>query len=105
LTRLLQLVDVVRERIEEKVARAYAFEIDDPHVRDIEHPGVRAHRVVLVDLGAVMNGHVPAAEVDHSSAGCAVAGVEGCLLQQGRLPSANEKGRAVVPPRPVCPFT
>jgi hypothetical protein len=33
-------------------------------MRHVEQPRVGAHRVVLVELGAVMQRHVPTAEVD-----------------------------------------
>ena len=73
---VLQLVDVVRERVAQEIARAGAFEVDDAHVRDVEHAGVAAHRVMLVDLRAVVDRHVPAAEIDHARARGAVNGVE-----------------------------
>ena len=91
---VLQLVDVVGERVAQEVARAGALEVDDAHVRDVEHPGVAAHRAVLVDLGAVVDRHVPAAEIDHARAGGAVDGVRGCLFQHAHLPSEKAKGRS-----------
>ena len=44
---------------------------------DVEHAGVAAHGVVFLDLGAVVDRHVPAAEVDHAGAEGAVDGIEG----------------------------
>src|SRR5262249_5700254 len=64
------------------------------------------HGVVLVDLGPIVNRHVPAAEIDHPSARGAVRGVERRLLQQGFLPSEKVKGRAaflVSPPSVLLP--
>ncbi len=43
-------------------------EIDDAHVRDVEDAGGAAHGVVLADLRAVLDGHVPAAEIDEAGA-------------------------------------
>ena len=45
-----------------------AADIDHAHVRHIEDAGVAPHRMVLLDLRAVVDGHVPAAEVDHAGA-------------------------------------
>ena len=75
----LQLVDVVRERVAQECARGIrivAVDVDDAHVRDVEHAGIVAYRVVLVDLRAVVDRHVPPAEIDHPRAGRAVGGVE-----------------------------
>ena len=79
----VQLVDVVGEREAQEVARAGAFEVDDAHVRHVEHAGVAAHRVVLLDLRAVVDRHVPAAEVDHAGARGAVRGVEDGGFEHG----------------------
>jgi hypothetical protein len=49
-------------------------------MRDVEHAGVRAHLMVLVDLRAIGDRHVPAAEIDHAGAEFAVAGVQHGLL-------------------------
>ena len=82
-----QLVDVVGERVAQKIARSPIrvlicvlicvpwLEIDREHVRDVEHARVAAHRVVLLDLRAVADRHVPAAEIDHLCAGGAVQGI------------------------------
>ena len=49
-------------------------------------PASRAHGVVLLDLRAVVDGHVPAAEIDHAGAGGAVDGVQrGRLERHGNL--------------------
>ena len=55
-----------------------------------EHHAVRrdaglfdvAHRMVLLDLGAVVHRHVPAAEIDHAGAGRSVHRIEGGGLGQ-----------------------
>jgi hypothetical protein len=72
---LFKPVDVVREQIAEEVADARALEVDHTHVRHVEHARVGAHRTVLVDLRAVVDGHVPAAEIHHARAGGAMEGV------------------------------
>ena len=46
----------------------------------IEHACIGAHRVVLIDLRAVVDRHVPAAEVHHARTGSAVDSVERSLL-------------------------
>jgi hypothetical protein len=68
LARQLQLADVVGEEPEEKRPDAGALEIDDAHVRDVEDTGAAAHRVMLGNLGAVLQRHVPAAEIHHPGA-------------------------------------
>ena len=65
---LLELGDVVREQLPQERAHARAAQVDDAHVRDVEHAGVAPHRVVLFDLRAVVERHVPAGEIDHARA-------------------------------------
>ena len=48
---------------------------------DVEEPGARAHRHVLVGDAGVFDRHVPAAELDHAGAVRAVPRVERCLFQ------------------------
>ena len=81
----LQLVDVVGEQMAQELARARAVQVDDGHVRDVEHAGVAAHLLVLLDLRAVVDRHVPAAEVDHLRAERAVGFVEDGLLGHGEV--------------------
>ena len=77
---VLELVDVVGERIAQEIARAVAAQIERAHVRYVEHAGVAAHGVMLVDLRAVVDRHVPAAEVDHARARGAMHGMERGVL-------------------------
>ncbi|MNS84190.1 hypothetical protein D3C72_1180040 [compost metagenome] len=58
-------------------------------MRYVEHAGVGAHGVVLFDLGAVVDRHVPAAEVDHAGAEGAVDGVEGRGLERHGILGGN----------------
>ena len=76
-----EFVDVVGDRVLEELARFVAGEIDDAHVRHVEHAGVGAHRVVFVDLRTVIDGHVPAAEIDHACVERKVSGVQGRVLK------------------------
>ncbi len=82
------------------------MEVDDPHVGDVEHSGVVAHRVMLVDLGAVIHRHVPAAEIHHARACGAVHRMQGGLFEHlfSRVLEQRKAG-TVTPSRPVCPFT
>ena len=68
-------------------------EVDRAHVRHVEHAGVVAHRMVLVDLRTVVDRHVPAAEIDHPRAGGAMCGIERRLLQHGALSRYETKRR------------
>ena len=60
----------------QECVRAGAGEIDDRHVRHVEHAGGAAHRVVLFDLRTVVQRHFPTAEIDHPRAGRDVGGIE-----------------------------
>jgi hypothetical protein len=75
----LQLVDVVGEEFSQEIARARAADVDRQHVRDVEHAGIVAHDVVLVELRTIMQRHFPAGEIDQLGVGLAVPGVEGGL--------------------------
>jgi hypothetical protein len=66
---------------------ALAFEVHDAHVRDVEHTGVAPHRVVLLDLRAVVDRHVPAAEIHHARAGRDMQVIERC-------PSSHRSSRS-----------
>src|SRR3546814_5635830 len=60
------------------------------YVRDVEHAGIAAHLVVLLDLRTVVERHVPAAEVDHLRAEGAVGVVEDRLAGHGGLVGGRE---------------
>src|SRR5262249_6786862 len=64
-------VDGLREVVgDERVGRlegALAFELDFSHVRDVEEAGGGTHRFVLGDDARVLNGQLPAREVDHAA--------------------------------------
>jgi len=64
----LQLVDVVGEKPLEELPHARTLEIGDAHVGDVEDARAATHGVVLGELGAVLQRHVPAAEVDDPGA-------------------------------------
>ena len=68
LARLGELGDVVREQPAQIVAHARAAQVHDAHVGNVEHARIAAHRVVLLDLGPVIDRHVPAAEIDDACA-------------------------------------
>src|SRR5690606_42012056 len=64
---------------------AHSMPNDRGHVRDIEHAGISAHLVVLLDLGAVVDRHVPAAEIDHLAAGRHMGVIKGGTLAHRSL--------------------
>ena len=72
-------------------------EVDHAHVRDVEHAGGAAHGVVLADLRAVVDRHVPAAEVDHAGAEFLVQLEERRLSSHRLLRNAKERQGAVAP--------
>jgi hypothetical protein len=63
---------------ESAAGRAAAADPDVAHVTDIENPDARAHCFVFRNQAAgrgVLDGHIPAAEIDHFCAQTAVHGV------------------------------
>ena len=72
--------DVVGEQPQQERAHPGAAQVDGAHVRHVEHAGVTTHGVVLLDLGAVGDRHVPAAEVHHPRAGGDVEVMERCAF-------------------------
>jgi hypothetical protein len=98
----LQLVDVVGHQLAQEGFRIRADDVDGAHVGDIEHAAVGAHGMVLLDLRAIVDRHVPAAEIDHAGAGCAMNVIEyGFLRHISPLgegveqDSRNEKGASL----------
>ncbi len=73
-------VHVVGQQVAQEVPRAGTGDIHHRHVGDIEYAGVLAHRMVLLDLGAIVDRHVPAAKVDHLAAGRQVRVVQSCAM-------------------------
>ena len=73
-----EAADVVGEQPQQQRADAGAAQVDRAHVRDVEHARVAAHGVVLLDLRAVADRHVPAAEIDHARAGRDMEVIERC---------------------------
>jgi len=65
---LRELGHVVGQELLQELPHPRAFQVQHGHVRDVEHAGVAAHRVVLVDLRTVMHRHVPTAEIHHAGA-------------------------------------
>ncbi len=72
----LELVDVVRERALQEVARARPFDLELAHVRHVEDTRVRPHRAVLRDDALVLHRHLPARERHHARAELDVPVVE-----------------------------
>ena len=52
----------------EERQRVAALDLDLAHVADVEQAGGVAHRVVLIHDAAILNRHLPAAELDHPRA-------------------------------------
>ncbi len=74
---VVELGHVVGQQMAQVGAGIGAGEIQRAHVGNIEHAGVGAHGVVFLDLRAVVDGHLPAGEIDHLGAGGEVGIVEG----------------------------
>ncbi len=77
------LVDVVGEQVAQVGAGVAAADVHHGHVGDVEGAGVLAHGMVLFQLGAIVDGHVPAAEIHHLAAGGEMGVVKGCAVTHG----------------------
>ena len=89
---------VVRGDVLDRLQRVAAGDFDLAHVADVEQPGARAHRHVLVGDAGVFDRHVPAAELDHPRAERAMSRVERGLLESARN-SLSHQGFFVTPHR------
>ncbi len=89
-----ELCDVVGEHPAQEVADPRTAQVHDTHVGHVEHARVATHAVVLLDLRAVIDRHVPATEVDHARAAGDVRFVERSAKSHLLFPAArNEKRR------------
>ena len=77
----LEFGDIVGDQMPQKFARACAVQIHRRHVRHVEHAAARAHRVMLLELRAVMNRHVPAGEIHQLGAEALVFGMQYGFLE------------------------
>ena len=80
----LQLVDGVGGDEIGELGGFRPANFDLAHVADIEEADRVAHGVVLVDDAGVLDGHVPAAEIDHLRAQGAMDRVQGCGAESRR---------------------
>ena len=79
----LQLCDGVGGDGVGESERIRAVDLDFTHVADVEQADVLAHGVVLFEDAGILDGHVPAAEVDHPGAQLTVRRVERGGLERG----------------------
>ncbi len=79
----LQLGGVVHAELLDGGEGAGSAKLDVAHVRDVEEADGGADGHVFGDEAGVLDGHVPAAEVDHLGLVGAVGGVEGGLAECG----------------------
>jgi hypothetical protein len=87
-----------------EVAHAAALDIDRQHVRGVEQARIAPHRVMLLDLRAVVERHLPAREINPLRLGLAGRGMERGLVQAWSS-GKQKRGRAGKPALPLCPFT
>ncbi|KAG0751064.1 hypothetical protein G6F24_014676 [Rhizopus arrhizus] len=85
LARHLQLVHRVGQQAAQERLDLVTAKVDHGHVADVEHTRLAAHQMVLVELRAVVDGHVPTPEIDHLGAEGAVGIVEQRLLGHDRV--------------------
>ena len=74
-----QLGDIVGDQATQVGLGIRSGQVDHGHVGNVEHAGVRADDFMFLELGTVMNGHVPATERHHFGASGKMQGVEGGL--------------------------
>ena len=68
LAAILQPIDIVRQQVAHKLTAALTGQIDHGHVRNIKHTRIVTHLVVLFNLRAVVNRHIPAGKIDQLAA-------------------------------------
>ena len=113
----LEFGDVVRQQEAQKIAAAGTLQVDYQHVGNIKHARCPADGVMLLDLRAVMQRHIPSAKIDNARAGLDVFCVLRCLephskipLREPRLSSAgsfactNKKGGRNHPAAPLSGY-
>ena len=59
---------IVGDDLAQKVFGVRAVDIDNGHMRYVEHASIAAHRRMLFDLRAIIDWHHPTSEVDHFAA-------------------------------------
>ena len=64
LARDRQPADIVGEHAPQKIAHPVSREVDDAHMRYVEHARIAAHGVMFFDLRTIVQRHFPAAEID-----------------------------------------
>ena len=86
--------DVVGDEALEEVERAGAFEVELAHVADIEEASALADGAMLVEDAGVLDGHLPAAELDEPRAEGDVPVVEGGAFEGCRAAVLRHAGRS-----------
>ena len=85
----VQAGDLVGHKALQKLQRLRPFHVYLAHVADVEEPGRPAHRLVLLQDGAVLDRHFPPGEVHQPAA---AGGVE--IAKRGALQVAHERRTA-----------
>jgi hypothetical protein len=73
-----QFGDRVGRHVIREPAGFGAADLDFAHMADVEDAGRGTHCVVLFDDAGVLDGHVPASEIDHLGAQRAMDGIQRC---------------------------
>ena len=93
---------VVREQVAQEVTSALALQVDDGHVRYVEHAGLITHGMMLFLLRTVVQRHVPATEIDDPRSGLEMLFVMWCFQTHEVTPKPKKGGRRHRLP-PLCP--
>jgi folate-binding Fe-S cluster repair protein YgfZ len=61
----MTVIDVAGPQAKAWLQRLLANDVDHGHVGYIEHTAITTHLMVLFDLRAIVQGHIPTAKIDH----------------------------------------
>jgi hypothetical protein len=91
-----ELGHIIGQQVPQELARARPVQVDNAHVRHVEHAGGLAYRVMLVKLRGVLDRHFPAGKIDQPGAKGLVFGVQRGFLEH----AVRCHSKSIVPNRP-----
>jgi hypothetical protein len=91
----VQSVNIIGQQMLEPFLGLGACDIDHGHMGYIEHPAVASHLMVLLNLRAVVQRHIPTAKIDHFRAKGEMQVIQRRALSHGFLLPGVAKVRTV----------
>ncbi|MCY1528743.1 hypothetical protein D9M68_638600 [compost metagenome] len=61
----MQAFDIIRQQVLQIGFGLTAADVDHGHMGNVEDSAIATHLMVFLDLRAIVQRHIPAAEVDH----------------------------------------